>query len=74
MIIFFLLSLLKHSCLCVCVCVCHVFVRWCVTQQRNEVFMALMLRISKQNTITWPTPRMHGTLPPWVHRLFINGR
>lgn len=57
------------------VCVCHVFVRWCVIQQRNEVFMALMLHISKQNTITWPPPpRMHGALPPWVHRLFTNGR
>lgn len=37
------------------VCVCHVFVLVGVILQCNEVFMALMLRIGKQNTITWPT-------------------
>lgn len=40
---------------CVYVYVCHVFVHSCVIQQCNEVFMAPMLRISKHNTITWPS-------------------
>lgn len=37
------------------VCVSCVSLHGCVIQQHNEVFMALMLRTSKQNTVTWPT-------------------
>ena len=42
-------------CACMCVCVSWVSLQGCVIQQRNEVFMALMLRTSKQNTVTWLT-------------------
>lgn len=51
LVLFF--SIITLETLAFCVCVCHMFVHGCVIQQCNEFFMALMLRISKQNTITW---------------------
>lgn len=42
--------------------VCVVRVPQCVIQQRNEIFIALMLRTSNQNTITWPVLQMHGAV------------
>lgn len=45
-----------------CLCVCIVCVPY-VIQQCNEVFMALMLCISKQNAITWPALGIVATIP-----------
>lgn len=37
-------------------CMCVMSMQGCLIQQCNEVFIALMPHISRQNTITWPFP------------------